>query len=44
MDGKKKKAEKEKTKHLRTVSRRKSAGREGICRERDGKIKVEWRH
>lgn len=44
IDGKKEKAEKEKTTHLRTVSRRRRAGRERICRERDGKIKVEWRH
>lgn len=43
-DGQKEKAEKEKTTHLRTVSRGKNVGRERICRERDGKIKVEWRH
>lgn len=43
MDGKKEKAEKEKTTHLRTVSRRRRVERERICRESDGKIKVEWR-
>lgn len=44
MDSKKKEADKAKVPHLKTVSRRKSAGSRRICRERDGKIKVEWRH